>query len=108
MVLATGLFCLIVPALLAPSPDPRPLPISGVVVDSTGKPVAGAEVWLADGIASHDHRLFGDGMYLEPLADPGQGLAPVLVHAKTDEAGKFSVEAPVSYTERRWRNPLVL
>ena len=37
-----------------------------------------------------------------------QGLAPVLVHARTDQAGKFSVEAPVSYTARRWRSPLVL
>ena len=59
------------PGELAPSPDPRPLPMSGMVVDSTGKPVAGAEVWLADGIAPRDHRLFGDEMYLEPLARTG-------------------------------------
>ena len=108
MILATVLLSVIVPAQLAPSPDPKPLPISGVVVDTAGKPVAGAEVWLADGIAARDYRVFGDEMFLEPLTEPGEGLAPVLVHARTDQAGKFSVEAPVSYTARRWRSPLVL
>ncbi len=108
MILATVLLSVIVPAQLAPSPDPRPLPVSGTVVDTAGKPVAGVEVWLADGIAPRDHRVFGDEIRLEPFTDPGEGLKPVLVHATADRDGKFSVEAPVSYTARRWRSPLVL
>ena len=70
MILATVLLSVIVPAQLAPSPDPKPLPVSGMVVDTAGKPVAGAEIWLADGIAPRDHRVFGDEMILEPRAEP--------------------------------------
>ena len=35
-------------AQLPASPDPKPMPIAGAVVDGSGKPAADVDVWLAE------------------------------------------------------------
>ena len=61
---------------LAPSADPRPIPITGVVVDPAGKPVPDVAVWLIDGLPPGVRRLFGRRIVLDgAVHQAGRGPA---------------------------------
>ncbi len=102
------LFSITLSAQLAPSADPRPVPVSGIVLDSAGKPAAGVTVWLIDGLPAEAFRWFGDELRVAPYAGPGVGLPRIRVETRTDASGRFALEVPASFIARRWQNPLVL
>ena len=77
MIAQTLLASIALAAQLTPSPDPRPIPIAGVIVDPAGKPAPDVAVWLIDGISPRAFRRFGDELSLEPFAEPGAGLPPI-------------------------------
>lgn len=77
-----------VPVLAGEEPKPAGL-VSGVVVDSAGKPMEGADVWLT-----------GTGTFGEKT--------PVLSRTTTDAQGAFRVAIPPDPTGRRWSEALVV
>ena len=78
MAALTLLFSIAISTQLAPSADPRPIPITGVVVDPAGKPAPDVAVWLIDGLAPGVCRLFGRRIFLmDPFSRQGEGLPPV-------------------------------
>ena len=86
---------------LPPSPDATPVPVRGVVVDDSMRPVAGADVWLADAMPSDEGRRFGVQLWWSSLSGPGEGVPPVLIAGRTDAAGAFSLELPAEAASRR-------
>ena len=92
---------LIVLAQLPPSPDPKPIPIIGVVVDHSGQPVIGADVWLAESLAADEGRRSGRELWWSAGTKPDQDTAPILVHARTDATGRFTLELPAEAVARR-------
>ena len=73
-------------AQLPPSPDPMPMPIRGVVVDDSARPVAEADVWLAEAPARRGRR-FGMELSWSTLTRPAEGTTPILVHAGPTPTG---------------------
>ena len=88
-------------AQLPPSPDPKPIPIVGTVVEGSGAPVAHANVWLAEATNPDEGRQIGVESLYAPLTGPGEGAPPILVQARTDADGRFTVEVPVEAVARR-------
>lgn len=93
---------------LAPSADPRPIPISGVVLDAAGKPAAEVDVWLIDALTPDAFRLCGDEVGREPFGEANWGLPPVVLSTRTDATGRFSLQVPAGFAARRWQCPLAL
>ena len=62
-------------AQLPASPDPKPVPITGIVVDDSGRPVANADVWLAEAIPPDEGRRFGMELWYVVPHRPGRGGA---------------------------------
>ena len=58
----TAILAILALTQLPASPDPKPVPIAGVVVDATGRPVAGAEVWLAEAVPPAEGASRGTGI----------------------------------------------
>ena len=85
---------------LPPSPDPKPLPIAGIVVDASDHPVPGAEVWLAEAVPPAEGRRSGTELLAPVPAGPVAGESPALGHARTDAAGRFTVEMPAAVVAR--------
>ncbi len=104
----TLFFSIAISAQLAPSADPRPIPITGVVVDPAGKPAADVAVWLIDGLSPRAFRRFGDEFFLEPYTRRGEGLPPVRLQTRTDPGGKFALDLPAEFAACRWQSPLAL
>jgi protocatechuate 3,4-dioxygenase beta subunit len=82
------------------SPDPRPVPVAGTVVDAAGRPVAGAEVWLAEAVPPAEDRRAGPGIREGTPAGPMPGEAPALASVRTDPDGKYSLAIPVEVIAR--------
>ena len=61
---------------LPPSADPKPVPITGIVVDGSGRPVAFADVWLAEAISPDEGRRFGIELWWSPTTRPNEGATP--------------------------------
>jgi protocatechuate 3,4-dioxygenase beta subunit len=95
-------------AQLPPSPDPRPVPISGVVVDASDRPVGGAEVWLAEAVPPAEGRRAGTELLGPVPAGPVAGVSPALAHARTDAAGRFAVRIPAEVVARPSPPPLAI
>jgi Carboxypeptidase regulatory-like domain len=104
----TLLLSITVSAQLAPSADPRPMPIAGVIVDPAVKPAPDVAVWLLDGLSPGEFRRFGDEFLMEPFNKPGTGLPVMNLETRTDSMGKFVLELPAEFAARRWQSPLVL
>ena len=64
-------------AQLPASADPRPVPITGVVVDESGRPVANADVWLAEALPPDEGRRVGVELWYISLTGPGDGAPPI-------------------------------
>jgi hypothetical protein len=90
----TALLALMVPAQLVPSPDPRPIPISGVVVNAAGNPVADADVWLTESQSPSSFRRFGTELALETVVELEEAQVPVLAHARTGPRGGIQCRNP--------------
>ncbi|HZW32910.1 MAG TPA: hypothetical protein VFF52_19500, partial [Isosphaeraceae bacterium] len=88
-------------AQLPASPDPKPIPMTGAVVDHSGHPVAGADVWLAEAIAVDEGRRAGMELWWSMNTKPHEGTAPIQVHARTEVTGRFTLELPVEAVARR-------
>ncbi len=88
-------------AQLPASPDPKPVPIVGTVVDGSGAPVAHANVWLAEATNPDEGRQVGVELFYAPLTGPSEGAPSILVHTRTDAAGRFTLEVPAEVVARR-------
>ena len=64
-------------AQLPASPDPKPMPITGVVVDESDRPVANADVWLAEALPPDEGRRAGMELWYVSLTGPGDGAPPI-------------------------------
>jgi protocatechuate 3,4-dioxygenase beta subunit len=95
-------------AQLPPSTDPKPMPITGVVVDHSGQPVAGADVWLSEANAAGEGRRAGRelGWWADRKVD--EETAPILGHARTEATGRFTLELPAEAVARRSPPALVI
>ena len=93
-------------AQLSPSPDPKPVAIVGTVVDGSGRPAANVDIWLADAIRPDEGRQFGKRCGARSFTDPGEGAPPILVHARSDAAGRFGLEIPAEVVARRTPPPM--
>lgn len=87
-------------AQLPASPDPKPIPVAGTVVDASDRPVAGAEVWLAEAVPPAEDRRSGTELLAPAPVGPLAGESLPLVHARTDADGRFAVEIPAEVVAR--------
>ena len=92
-------------AQLPVSPDPKPIAISGVVVDAaqsgSARPVAGADVWLAGALSPDEGRRSGMELWWTNLTPPAEGTIDVLAHVRTDAGGAFTLDVPAEVIARR-------
>jgi protocatechuate 3,4-dioxygenase beta subunit len=95
-------------AQLLPSPDPKPMPVTGVVVDGAGRPVGDAEVYLAEALPPELGRRLGLELWWATLTGPEEGTPPILVYARTGVDGNFKLELPAKAVARRSPLPLVV
>jgi hypothetical protein len=95
-------------AQLPTSPDPKPVPVSGIVVDGSGQPTANADVWLAEALSLDEGHRFGMELWWSRLTQPHEGSTPVLVHARTDAAGRFTIDIPAEAVARRSPVPMAI
>lgn len=85
---------------LPPSPDPAPVPIRGLIVDASGRPVASAEVWLAEAVPPAEDRRAGPGILETIPTGPMPGEAPALAHGGTDPDGRYTLAIPAEVVAR--------
>ncbi len=83
------------------SADPKPVPITGIVVEPSGRLATGADVWLVDALTADEGRRFGMELVWSSQANPSEGTIPVLVHGRTDAAGRFTLELSPEVVARR-------
>src|SRR5947209_3080599 len=96
-------------AQIAPSPDTGPIPVAGVVVDSSQKLIVGADVWLARAARAKDDSKSGMELFWAGRAyddDPGETSA--VAHARSDAQGRFRFEVPTEIAARPVPVPLVV
>jgi hypothetical protein len=86
-------------AELPASPDVRPIPVTGVVVDASGRPLADAEIWLTRATRVEEDRKSGMELSWAAVA-AGNEEAPVLALARTDAEGRFRLEVPAEIAAR--------
>ena len=80
-------------AQLPASPDVRPIPVSGVVVDAAGAPARDAEIWLIRANRPEEDRKSGMALsWARQLVEDGQDR--MLAHARTDASGRFRLDVP--------------
>ena len=89
------------------STDPKPVVITGIVVERSGQPAAGADVWLVEALTADEDRRFGMEVIWSGPARPSEGTIPVLVHGRADAAGRFTLELS-SEVVARHAPPLVV
>ena len=83
------------------STDPKPVLITGVVVERSGQPAAGADVWLVEALTADQDQRFGMEVIWSGPARPSEGTIPVLVHGHADGAGRFTLELSSEIVARR-------
>ncbi len=81
--------------------DPKPVPIAGIVVETSGRPATGADVWIVDARTADESRRFGMEVIWSSRAKPSEGTIPVLLHGRTDAAGRFTLDLPPEVVARR-------
>jgi hypothetical protein len=100
---------LILPSLaqLNPSADARPIPVPGLVVDASGKPVKNADVWLTRAARADDDPKSGMELFwaARAYADVSED-ASALAHARSDAEGRFRLEVPAEIAARPSPVPL--
>ena len=93
-------------AQLPASPDPKPVPITGTVVDGSGSPVPFADVWLAEAMSPDEGRRFGIELWWSATTRPDEGSTPVSDHISADAVGRFTFRVPAEVVARRSPQPL--
>ncbi len=93
---------------LPPSADPKPVPITGIVVDRSGSPVAFADVWLAEAMSPEEGRQVGIELWWSPTTRPNEGRTPVSDHISADAAGRFTFLVPADAVAQRSPRPLAI
>ena len=99
--------------LVAPAQPSQALPaaepLAGVVVDASGKPVAGVDVLLSSGMPpSGERSLIGRMIWLpKPGASTG-AEKPVLGRSRTDSDGQFRIELPARIVQSQEPLPVAL
>ncbi len=83
------------------SADPKPVPITGIVVETSGRLATGADVWIVDALTADEGRRFGMEVIWSNRAQPSEGTLPVLLHGRTDAAGRFTLDLPPEVVARR-------
>ncbi len=83
------------------SADPKPVPITGIVVETSGRPATGADVWIVHALTADEGRRFGMEVIWSSRAQPSDGTVPILLHDRTDAAGRFTLELPPEVVMRR-------
>ncbi len=81
--------------LLTPpaSTDSKPFVISGVVIERSEQPAAGADIWLVEAITADQDRRFGLEVIWSSRAKPSEGTIPVLVHGPRRRRGSIQPRA---------------
>ena len=98
--IAFVLWCVAQPAAHTTA-DPKPVPVTGVVVESSGQPVSGADVWLVDALTADEDRRFGLELIWSSPTKASEGSIPIHVHGRTDAAGRFTLGLPPEIVVRR-------
>ena len=87
-------------AELPASPDVRPIPVTGVVVDAAGRPLRDAEIWLTRATRVEEDRRSGTGTLVGGHRMPRMRKPPWHVLTRTDAAGRFRLEVPADIAAR--------
>jgi hypothetical protein len=95
-------------AQLPASPDPKPVPVTGIVVDGSGQPCAFADVWLSEAIGPDEGRRFGMELWWARDIRSDEGSTPFSDHISADAAGRFTFRIPADAIARRSPVPLVV
>ncbi len=103
MLAATIVLAVLAQPTLSVSADPKPVPVAGVVVDASDRPVAGAEVWLAAALPPDDGRWAGMELWYQTLTGLGDGALPLVVHGRSDRDGRFTLDVPAEVVALRRR-----
>ncbi len=94
MILAPLLLLVFAQPAAAPGPL-RAESLAGVVVDSSGKAVTGADVWISSGLSPSDERpLIGGVLWMQSSRAFAGGSPEALGHTRTDQDGHFQIELP--------------
>ena len=92
---------------LPASSDVLPIPVAGVVVDSSGRPLRDAEIWLTKATrVAEDRRSSLELSWSAMQSEDEQ--TPVHVVTRTDAEGRFRLEVPVDFTARSEPVPLAV
>lgn len=86
-------------AELPPSSDGRPIPVTGVVVDSSGRSLRDAEVWMTRATRVEEDRKSGLELSWSAMQAENEET-PVYVVTRTDAEGRFRLEVPVDLAAR--------
>ena len=86
-------------AELPASPDVRPIPVTGVVVDAAGRPLRDAEIWLTRATRVEEDRKSGLELSWSAMQAEDEE-PPVHVVTRTDAEGRFRLEVPVDFAAR--------
>ncbi len=88
-------------AQLSPSPDPSPVPVLGLVVDASGKPVHDADLWLTRATRTGDDPKSGMELFWAARASGDEKEDKVvLAHTRSDVQGRFRLEVPTEVAAR--------
>jgi hypothetical protein len=88
-------------AQLSPSADPLPIPVSGLVVDASQKPVVGADLWLTRATRAEDDPKSGMELFWAARASSDdQEHTSAFAHARSDSEGRFRLEVPTEIAAR--------
>src|ERR1700728_2360537 len=98
--IALVLWC-VAPPPAQTTADAKPVPVTGVVVGSSGQPVSGADVWIVDALTADEDRRFGMELIWSSRTKASEGTIPVVVHGRTDSAGRFTLELSSEIIARR-------
>ncbi len=90
------------------SADPKPIPVAGVVVDASDRPVAGAEVWLAAAESLDEGRRAGMELWYRYSTTLDEGASALLVHGRSGQDGRFTLEVPAQVVAMRSPPPLAV
>ena len=95
------ILCFVAPPAAHATADPKPVPVAGVVVEPSGQPVSGADVWLVNARTADEDRHFGLELIWSSRTRASEGTIPVVVHGRTDSAGRFTLELAPEITAAR-------
>lgn len=89
------MYSIVLCLLLAAVDGSEAVTLPGTLLDADGKPIAGAEVWLADGsLANPRGEILSEGQVPVP--------PKTIAHQRSDASGHFAVELPDDLPQSDW------